>query len=389
MKYSVALFVCFVAFGCASTNLKPVTDSSYVPEDDEKRVWLRVEEEEKVLNKSGLLYKDEELETYLNNVATNLYPKEMYMKLPFRIYVIKNHCLNAFAYPNGLVYVHSGMLASMDNEAQLATLLAHEMTHATHRHTVRKYRDIKNKTALLATMNVTLGGLGDIGSLATALGTFGTVASVQGYSREMETEADMEGIKVVVNAGYDPRESVKFFSHLKRELEEEDKKEPFFFGSHPRVQERVDNYEEFLKSEGQKYSGGIKNTEKFLKMTQGVLLDDAYLDLKAGRFKKARRSAEKYIAQRPDDARSYYLLGEIERQEGGEAKVEKAMAYYQEAISINSSYPDPYRAVGVLYLKRADKRQAKYFFERYLSLSGQAADRAHVEEYLRQCKEGE
>jgi peptidoglycan/xylan/chitin deacetylase (PgdA/CDA1 family) len=54
-----------------------------------------------------------------------------------------------FAFPNGVIYIHTGILARMDNEAQLATLLAHEMTHATHRHLVKQFRDIKIKQLFL------------------------------------------------------------------------------------------------------------------------------------------------------------------------------------------------------------------------------------------------
>ena len=54
-----------------------------------------------------------------------------------KIVVIKDPYLNAFAFPNGVIYIHTGMLARMDNEAQLAALLAHEMSHCIHRHTLR------------------------------------------------------------------------------------------------------------------------------------------------------------------------------------------------------------------------------------------------------------
>ena len=135
----------------------------------------------------------------------------------------------------------------MDNEAQLATLLGHEMTHVTHRHLVKMFRDIKNKTAFLATLQVATAGLGPIGSLAGTLGTIGTVAAVTGYSRENETEADKEGFHLVALAGYDVEEAPKLFLHLKREVEEEQIKEPFFFGTHPRLQERIDNYNVLLK----------------------------------------------------------------------------------------------------------------------------------------------
>lgn len=246
-KIILAVLSCFVFAGCATTSLPPVTEQTLILEEDEKRLWLRSEEEQRVLNRSGLIYKDEELEAYLNEISKKLQPPEVFKHIPFKIMVIKNHLLNAFAFPNGVIYVHTGILARMENEAQLATLLAHEMTHSTHRHTVRRFRDIKNKTAFLATVQVTLGGLGGgIGNLATLLGTVGTLAAVTGYSRELEAEADMEGLKLMVKAGYDPREAPKLFIHLKKELEEEKIKEPFFFGTHPRLQERIENYESLL-----------------------------------------------------------------------------------------------------------------------------------------------
>ena len=109
-------------------------DKSFIFEEDEKRLWNRSEEEERSIAKSGMLYQDRELEAYLNGVASKLQPPEAYERIPFRILVLKNPYCNAFALPNGYIYVHTGILARMDNEAQLATLLAHEMTHATHRH---------------------------------------------------------------------------------------------------------------------------------------------------------------------------------------------------------------------------------------------------------------
>ena len=155
--------------GCATTSLPPVT-KDFRLEDDERRLWLRSEEEQKVIYRSGVIYRDEELEAYLNEIAEKLQPAEVFTHIPFKVIVIKNHLLNAFIYPNGVLYVHSGILARMDNEAQLATLLAHEMTHATHRHLIEQFRDIKNKTAFLATIQVTTAGLGVYGSLATLLG---------------------------------------------------------------------------------------------------------------------------------------------------------------------------------------------------------------------------
>jgi len=382
------LFFCLISVGCATTSLPPVTQD-FKFEEDEKRLWLRSQEEQKVIDRSGILHRDEELEAYLNVIAKKLQPPEVFTHIPFKILVIKNHFLNAFAYPNGAVYIHTGILATMDNEAQLATLLAHEMTHATHRHLVKQFRDIKNKTAFLSTVVVTTGGLGGgIGDLTALLGTIGTLGAVSGYSRELETEADLEGFKLMANAGYDPEEAPKLFIHLKKEAEEERKKEPFFFGTHPRLQERVENYENLLKTKYKDKYGGIKNSEIFLEKIHKAILDNSRLDLKAGRFKIAQRGVEKYLKTQSEVAEAYCLLGDICRQRGEKGDIEKSKEHYQKAISINPSYPDSYKGIGLIHYKQGEKALAKKAFELYLSHSPQALDRAYIEEYIHQSQEG-
>jgi predicted Zn-dependent protease len=385
MRYLTLIFLLvFILSGCATTTLPPVTSKGFTLEEDEERLWRRSEEEQKVLNNSGLLYKDKELEGYLNEVARRLQPPEVFERIPFRIKVLKNPYLNAFAFPNGVIYLHTGILARMENEAQLATLLAHEMTHATHRHAVKGFRDIKNKSAFLATIRVTLGGLGGgVGDIVTLLGTVGTLAAVTGYSRGLETEADIEGLRLMVNAGYDPKEAPKLFIHLKKELEEEDIKEPFFFGTHPRLKERIRNYENLLKNKYAGHSGGIKNSRLFMEKIEKLILDNARLDLKAGRFKTAQRGIERYLTLRPDDPGAYYLLGEVFRQRGEEGDIEKAKEYYEKAITIDPSYPDPLKGIGLIFYKKGEKDNAKRHLELYLSLSPEAQDRAYIEEYIK------
>jgi predicted Zn-dependent protease len=386
MRYGLTiLLMAWMAAACATTKLPPVT-KNFVPEEDERRLWLRSEEEQRVLNRSGLIYKDEDVEAYVNGIARRLHPEETSDQIPFKIFVIKNPFLNAFAFPNGVIYVHTGILASMDNEAQLATLLAHEMTHVTHRHLVKMVRDMKNKTAFLATLQVVTSGLGPIGSLAGALGAIGTIAAVTGYSRENETEADVEGFRVMALAGYDVEEAPKLFLHLKREVEEEKIKEPFFFGTHPKLQERIDNYNLLLKSTARVGERGAKNSEIFLGKTAGLVLENAVLDLKAGRFNVARQSVEKYLTVRQNDARAVCLLGEIHRQQG---EIEQAKENYRKAISLDPSYPDSHKGLGVIYFKENNKDRARDHLEQYLRLSPKALDRAHIEEYIARCREKE
>ncbi|HEU0265870.1 MAG TPA: M48 family metalloprotease [Geobacterales bacterium] len=373
--------------GCATTNLPPIGASGkFTPEEDEKRLWKRSEEEQRSLSKSGFLYEDQELESYLNEVARKVQPPELRSQLPIRVRVIKNPYLNAFAFPNGVIYIHTGMLARMDNEAQLATILGHEMSHATYRHSIRSFRHQKNKSAILASFNNTLGSTPFVGGFVSVLGEVGTMASVSGYSSDLETEADMEGLKQLIRAGYDPKESSKIFLMLKEELEDEDISEPFFFGTHPRVKERLHNYEKFLKKDAANTSGGGKNTELFQNRTTRLLLDNALLDLKAGRYKQVRRGAERLLARRPGDARAHYLLGEVARQSDEAGEIPKAVTHFQKAIALNASYAEPYRSLGLIQFKKGERGAARRNLQSYLTLSPTAADREFIEQYLKECK---
>ena len=371
--------------GCATTSLPPVTAATpkgFTFEDDEKQLWKTSEEEQKKLDASGLVLGDAELEGYMNSVAARLHPPDPSFKIPFRIVVLKNYYLNAFAYPNGVIYVHTGILAQMENEAQLATLLAHEMTHCTHRHTAQEFRDLKNKATFNAAFQVFLGGFG--WGLAGLLGQVGTIASVQGYSREMENEADTEGFKLMVKAGYDPAEAVRIFEILKKDADSRKVKEPFFFGSHPKLQDRIDNYTNLRLTSGKR--DGIKNAELFLAKTKKGLRTDAELNLRAGNFTEAQKELEKYAKVEPGPE-AYYLLGEVSRQQGGARAIETAKGYYEKAVSAGPEYPEPYRELGLIYYKAKDKQAARKYFESYLARAPNAKDRGYIEMYLKRCSE--
>jgi len=386
MKYILLiLMLCFAAACSTPANLPLATDNSGV--DDEKRLWQRSEDEQKVLTRSGLIYRDDQLDDYLNQVARKLQPPEILEHIPFKIMVIKSPYLNAFAFPNGVIYIHTGILARMDNEAQLAALLGHEMTHCTHRHALKTLRHFKGKSDFLAGVQGSLIQFSGIGKLVNQLGSLGSKAAVSGYRRDLETEADLVGLQLMAKAGYDPNEALRLFEHLKRELEEENMQEPFFFGCHPRLQERVENCEKFLKTRSQKEETGIKNTGVFLTKLHKVILDNAWLDLKAGRFHSAQRGAEKYLKIEPNDAGVYYLLGEVFRQRAKADDMHKAKAYYEKAISLDPFYPEPHKAIGLIYYKDGEKTLAKKSFGQCLSLSPHRADKAYIVGYLKKCSQ--
>ena len=89
---------------------------------------------------------------------------------------------------------------------------------------------------------------------------------------------------------------------------------------------------------------------------------------------------------RPNDARAYYLFGEIFRQRDGQDDAGTAVSYYEKAIALDPSYSEPHKAVGLMHYKEGHKQLAKKFFESCLLLSPNTSDKAYIQGYLKNCK---
>ena len=376
MKYlALIIAVCCLAAGCATSRPLP-SAQTLSPSEEEQMLWRLAQEEQDTINNSGMVYQDAQIEYYLHQIAAKLQTNSISPDISFQIRVIKDTNLNAFAYPNGVIYINIGILARMDNEAQLAALLAHEMVHCTHRHSLRTLRSIKERTlAIIPTDR----------ELVQLIHKTGSIASISGFTRELEIEADRVGLDLAVKANYDPREVLKLFELLQQEIEIESIEEPYFFGSHPNVQQRIENINNWLS---EKYRGkitGVKNKDEFQSRIFRLVLDNAYLDLRQGRFFVAQRTVEKFLAVKPNDARAYFLLGEIFRQRGRQDDAAAAIKNYEKSISLNPSFAEPHKAMGLIHYKDGEKLLAKQYFESCLLLSPDIADKAYIQGYLKLC----
>ncbi len=377
MKREIMLLVLMgvALIGACAHPPQPVTRSEGLDENIERRLWNRSEEEINKLDRSGFLYEDKELENYVNAVARKIDGNSK-TGPTITVKVIKNPIVNAFAYPTGRIYVHTAMLAALENEAQLAAVLGHEMAHVYKRHVAQKFTKQKIRSESKVTLNSWLGSFGE------SLGQIAIEVSVNGYSREFEMDADREGLARAVRAGYDPREAAKSHEFLKEAIDREKKKRP---STHPRIDDRIKIYEELIAGE---YQGkhGITNSEEFQRRITPLLLDNAVLDLKLGRSEVAERSVKKYMRWNPDDARAYFLLGESIRENGQPDAEREAATSYQKAISLRRNYPEPYRSLGLMALKKGSKEEAKKNFEVYLSLRPAAEDRDYIQQYINECR---
>ncbi len=359
----------------------------YRPEPDEKQLWSDAEKEEEKLAKLGKAWDDPLLEEYLSGVAAKLVPEEARQAgaPAVRIAVLRDPTLNAFAMPNGKVYLHTGLLSRLENESQLAMILGHELTHVTNRHALKFNRDARNKQifVLRATSNVFL-GLG----LQLAF-----IAAVNGYGRDLEREADREGLERMVAAGYDPREAPRVFELLKNDHGDGRRLENFFFGNHPRLDERIASIRELLKSQPAATgptSALALNTEEFTLRTRTVVRENAALDIRAGRFGLAKAQLDRVLPLAPEDPTTHLYFGDLYRLQAQRAKnpadkpllLSQAREAYERAAQLDSTFPDPFRQLGLLYYQSKDPEKAKAAFRAYLGLKPDAPDARRIKEYL-------
>ena len=385
MKAIFIIFTLCILAGCITPQAVPLNDDLNSAED-EKLLWERVRGEQEVIDNSGFLYHEPKLESYLNRIVKKLQVHSITPDFKFQVKVLKDPHLNAFAYPNGVIYVHTGILARMDNEAQLAALLAHEMTHCTHRHSLRVIRSIKNRPAGIAAVQNALAKISAFHEVARLLGATGLTVAVHGYSRSLEAEADLVGLDLMAKADYDSYEALKLFEHLQQEIEEEGIQAPYFFSSHPSVQQRIQNAKNWLAENYDQTQSALIDFAQFQAGMQGVVLTNAGLDLRRGRFDLAQEAVADYLRIHPSDARAYYLMGEILRQRDEQDDARSAVGYLEKAILLDPNYPEPHKALGLIHYKGGEKRLAKKFFESCLLLSPNAIDKDYIQGYLKNCQ---
>jgi predicted Zn-dependent protease len=161
---------------------------------------------DRYMDEKGLVYSDPEADAYLERIGFSLVPKQTPDNVKWRFRVARDLEVNAFALPNGSVYVNSGLLSRMENEAQIAGVLAHEITHVTNRHGYLEYRSQRKKMVAIDVFQAagTFGG-GTVAAMCDLLSAI-VVSTILGYSRELEHEADVYAVNALYLQGYDLNE---------------------------------------------------------------------------------------------------------------------------------------------------------------------------------------
>jgi predicted Zn-dependent protease len=198
---------------------------------DEGGLWSMMDREETRLRRSPFSVKDAELRDYIQRIACRLAGDHC---ADLRVHIVQNRTFNAMMAPNGLMQVWTGLLLRVENEAQLATVLGHEIGHYLERHSLARLRDVKTRSAFAQF----LGAFGIVG----LVGQLGVIASMFAYSRDNERDADRIGVQLMRDAGYDASEASRVWSNLLVEVRANPEHDPAkaspFFASHPSMDER-------------------------------------------------------------------------------------------------------------------------------------------------------
>ena len=169
---------------------------------------------------------------------------EQIRKTPVTFGVLDSPVINAMALPGGYIYVTRGMLAHLNNEDQLATVLAHEIGHVAARHAARQAWQQQIGQGLLLGGALLGQGLGLPAEDILNLGGMATQLIFLRYSRDDELEADKLGAEYSSAAGYDPREAIGLFQTLNRIQEKEGQGMPSFLATHPNPGDRIQRIRE-------------------------------------------------------------------------------------------------------------------------------------------------
>jgi len=172
----------------------------------EAGLWMHMDRMEGELRSSRQVVDDRTLNDYLEQITCRLAP--LYCA-GIRIYVVDMPYFNATMAPNGMMEVWTGMLLRVENEAQLAFVLAYELEHYIKRHSLKRWVDLQNKANAASTFSILTSAAG-VG-YAGYMGDLAVLASTLSFSRDQEREADIAGAARLVKAGYEPRESARLW----------------------------------------------------------------------------------------------------------------------------------------------------------------------------------
>ena len=248
-KINGKLFIlCFVLFFVAEVLFPEKAFSVTIKqEEDMGHEFMRV------VSRYYKFIKDPVIINYLNKIGHRIVAVLPDQPFAYRFYVIKEDTYNAFASPAGNIFINSGLFEAMENEEELAGILAHEIAHVKCRHISQKI-ERASKIGLLTLAGIAAGiflGAGGSGAAASAL-TIGSMAAGQSlalaYSREDEMQADQIGLKYLTEAGYSGKGMIPMLKKIRGKQWFAPGQIPTYLTTHPAVDDRIAYIDTWLEN---------------------------------------------------------------------------------------------------------------------------------------------
>jgi predicted Zn-dependent protease len=245
MKTQIAVFAALVLMlfcgGCATNAVTGKTEFQLMGGNISSDVAMGQQASEGVIKEMSKGEVSGPMQNYVNYVGQKIAAVSHNPELEWHFMVLNNETVNAFALPGGYIYITTGMLKALQNESQMAAVLAHEAVHVTARHSA---------SAMSKQLAVDLAiSLGTNAKTASAMRVAQIVSQLEGlsYSRKHEREADFYGLDYLVAAGYNPNGMVE----MMKMLEQLNSSSPIeFFSTHPSPENRLELIEQKIREKG-------------------------------------------------------------------------------------------------------------------------------------------
>jgi predicted Zn-dependent protease len=250
--------------GCARNPVTGKNELSLVSESQE--IQMGKEAAAQVQQSIGY-YNDPALQAYVSGIGMKMAKASERPNLPWEFHVVNDASVNAFALPGGFIFVTRGLMTAINDEAELATVVGHEIGHVTNRHSVQQM-----SKAELAQIGLVAGSIlsSDIAKMA-GLASQGLSLLFLKYSRDAENQADKAGFRYALNANYNVSEMANVFQTLDRMSKTSGGgKLPEWLSTHPDPGTRVQNTEQRLDTLSRSLANTITNRDVYLQHIAGL-----------------------------------------------------------------------------------------------------------------------
>lgn len=301
------------------------------------------------LVKQQLLLENKRLNDYITKIGNLVLKGNKQVPFDFRFFIINSSAINAFATPGGYIYINKGLISVVESEAELAGVIAHEISHSNARHISRIIE--KSQRLNIATLAAVMAGilLGGGGEATAAIATFSVAGAASlnlKYSREHEEEADRMGLEYLTKAGYYPGAMIDFLKTMKK-YEFLSKNMPSYLLTHPVTDERILYLENLIQT---KYrESGARSIVGNLSRMQA--LNSLYMDDLNAHHKRL----ENLLASNPEDVDLLYAIALIEDKFG---RTGEAIERYLKALSLSPQDEDVLKNLGLAYFKIGNPQSA-------------------------------